>query len=120
MATVEQLKALHIMHHQPVGKSLQHGTQTFDDLFRREKLVIYALKGRLTHPIQYFSRAALRRGAPCHPLARRADRILRFLVCAVEKQGFLEKSLALSRLAKQCLMSNRTCCGQRRRKRGLD
>ncbi len=51
MATAEQLKALHIMHHQPVGQSLQHGTQTFDDLFSREKLVTYALKGRLTHPI---------------------------------------------------------------------
>ena len=51
MATAEQLKALHIMLHQPVGQSLQHGTQTFDDLFSREKLVTYALKGRLTHPI---------------------------------------------------------------------
>ena len=70
--------------------------------------------------LSHLSRPALSRRTPSHPLAHRADRTLRFLVCAVKKQGFPEKSLPLSRLAKQCLMSNRACCRQRRRKRGLD
>ena len=51
----EDLKALHITRHHPVGQSLQHGTQTLDDLFSREESIIYALKVVLTNAIQAFA-----------------------------------------------------------------
>ena len=65
----DHLKALHITRHHPVGQSLQHGTQTLDDLFSRDEPVINALKVALTKAIHAFSQ-----GLPPsegHPLTRR-------------------------------------------------
>ena len=47
---------------------MQHGTQTFDDLFGRDSLVIDGLQGRLTHATESFTRR-LRSGAEC-PVTR--------------------------------------------------
>ena len=65
----DHLMSLHITRHHPVGQSLQHRTQTLDDLFSRDELIIDALKVALTNPIHYFTE-----GLPPskeHPLARR-------------------------------------------------
>ena len=65
----EHLTSLHITRHHPVGQSLQHGTQTLDDLFSREESVIGALKAGLTNAIQSFAQ-----GLPSsveHPVSNR-------------------------------------------------
>jgi len=65
----DHLKSLHITRHHPVGQSLQHGTQTLDDLFSRDEPVIDALKSRLKNAIQSFT-GELPSGAE-HPVTRR-------------------------------------------------
>ena len=65
----DHLKALHITRHHPVGQSLQHGTQTLDDLFSRDEPVIDGLKMALTNAIQSFTQ-----GLPSsveHPVSNR-------------------------------------------------
>ena len=65
----DHLKSLHITRHHPVGQSLQHGTQTLDDLFSRDEPVIDALKMALKNAIHSFTE-----GLPLskeHPLVRR-------------------------------------------------
>ena len=65
----DHLMSLHIMRHHPVGQSLQHGTQTLDDLFRRDEPVITALKVALANAVRSFTE-----GLPpseAHPPARR-------------------------------------------------
>ena len=63
------LKSLHITRHHPVGQSLQHGTQTLDDLLSRDEPIIDALKIALKTAIQSFTQG-LPPGAG-HPLVRR-------------------------------------------------
>ena len=65
----DHMKALHITRHHPVGQSLQHGTQTLDDLFSRDEPIIDGLKMALTNAIQSFTR-----GLPSsveHPVSNR-------------------------------------------------
>ena len=65
----DHLMSLHITRHHPVGQSLQHGTQTLDDLFSRDEPVIDALKVALANAVRSFTE-----GLPPseeHPLARR-------------------------------------------------
>jgi hypothetical protein len=65
----DDLRSLHITRHHPVGQSLQHGTQTLDDLFSREESVIGALKAGLTNAMQSFAQ-----GLPSnveHPVSTR-------------------------------------------------
>jgi len=68
-AVRDHLVSLHITRHHPVGQSLQHGTQTLDDLFSRDEPVIDALKVALTTAVRSFTE-----GLPAseeHPLVRR-------------------------------------------------
>ena len=68
-AVRDHLMSLHITRHHPIGQSLQHGTQTLDDLFSRDEPIINALKVALTNAIHCFTE-----GLPPskeHPLARR-------------------------------------------------
>jgi tetratricopeptide (TPR) repeat protein len=65
----DHMKALHITRHHPVGQSLQHGTQTLDDLFSRDEPIIDGLKMVLTNAIQSFTQ-----GLPSsveHPVSNR-------------------------------------------------
>ena len=65
----DYMKALHITRHHPVGQSLQHGTQTLDDLFSRDESIIGGFKMALTNAIQSFTQ-----GLPSsaeHPVSNR-------------------------------------------------
>ena len=72
----EHLLSLHITRHHPVGQSLQHGTQTLDDLFSRDEPVIDALKVGLANAIQSFTQ-----GLPSgtdHPVTNRHTGLIAF------------------------------------------
>ena len=51
----DHLMSLHITRHHPVGQSLQHGTQTLDDVFSPDEPVIDALKVALANAVRSFT-----------------------------------------------------------------